>query len=109
MKTIYVNTEDYRSYSTTPDVIWDTIEVKVSNDFQGGGKTYNPLTKEWIDDPIPEIVPYIEPEPTAEELKQERSRLIQEATILKDIDPDEYGLLIEKIKTITEKIKSLDQ
>ncbi|WP_347003923.1 tail fiber assembly protein [Enterobacter roggenkampii] len=79
MKTIYVYAGDYRSWGTSPD-LWggNTLLVEVPDDFQGGGKTYNPETKEWADDVI---IP-----PTALEVaEQQRNQFISEAdTIMAD-------------------------
>ncbi|MBS7835134.1 hypothetical protein J7620_09250 [Wohlfahrtiimonas chitiniclastica] len=59
---IYVNKADMRSYSYTPNVVWETIVVEVPNGFVGGAKTYDLSTNTWIDDPAI-------PLPTKEELK----------------------------------------
>ncbi|OYQ75480.1 hypothetical protein [Wohlfahrtiimonas sp. G9077] len=59
---IYVNKADMRSYSYTPDVVWETIAVEVPNGFVGGAKTYDLSTNTWVDDPAI-------PLPTKEELK----------------------------------------
>lgn len=52
---IYVWKGDYRSYGFMSG-LWngDVIEVIVPENFSGGNKTYNPDTREWVDDPVPE-------------------------------------------------------
>ena len=52
---IYLWKGDYRSYGFDP-ANWDgdTLEVEVPDAFQAGNKTYNPKTKKWVDDAIPE-------------------------------------------------------
>ncbi|WP_431021977.1 tail fiber assembly protein [Erwinia rhapontici] len=52
---IYVSKGDYRSYGFSPE-LWggNTLEVEVPDNFSGGNKTYNPDTRGWVDDPVPE-------------------------------------------------------
>ncbi|PHM58244.1 hypothetical protein Xhom_01257 [Xenorhabdus hominickii] len=50
MKTIYVLTRDYRSYTIGIRPIEPHIDVNVPEDFSGGAKTYDPDTREWIPD-----------------------------------------------------------
>lgn len=52
---IYLNKADYRSFGSSA-ALWggDTLEVEVSDDFQGGAKTYDPDSQTWVDDlPLP--------------------------------------------------------
>lgn len=73
MKTIYVSTQDYRSYAAQEIDGWPTIPVQVPDDFSGGAKTYHPDTNTWVDDIIPQ--------PTQEELNTgKRDALIMQAT-----------------------------
>ena len=49
MKIIYVNQEDNRSWSTTPEAFEGlTYPVTVPGDFTGGAMTYNRITGEWV-------------------------------------------------------------
>lgn len=100
MKTIYLNKADMRSYSTSSNTVWDTIELQVPSDFEGGGKFYDLESKTWIDDVIPE--------PTIEEIKEsQRNSLIFESkqliAELKDAKEDlENGEMLEDEQTISE-------
>lgn len=62
---IYVNTENYRDWSNSADVVWDTIPVEVEVGFSAIGKYYDPVSKTWIDDVIPE--------PTKEEIEADKA------------------------------------
>lgn len=52
---IFVSKDDLRSFGFSPE-LWGgkTIKVEVKDDFQGGNKTYNPETQEWVTDPTPD-------------------------------------------------------
>lgn len=69
---IFVFTSDYRSFSSSPIEGVGSIEVEVSDDFQGGGKTFSPETRLWTDDtPAPRN--YVE------EAEAYRAQLIEQA------------------------------
>ncbi|MBN3247521.1 tail fiber assembly protein [Pectobacterium brasiliense] len=113
MKSIYVFTSDYRSFSSTEDVVGETILVQVPDDFVGGAKTYNAERNEWIDDS--------QHKPTQEDLifkaEVERLRLIENAkAVMSDwmidlqlgiIDEDEKRSLADWWKYI-KHLKTID-
>ncbi|PHM49827.1 hypothetical protein Xhom_05005 [Xenorhabdus hominickii] len=52
MKTIYVLTRDYRSYTIGIRPVEPHIDVDVPDNFSGGPETYHPDTQEWIPDEL---------------------------------------------------------
>lgn len=55
MKKIYLNKEDMRSYALSSDVAWETIELDVPDDFEGGDKYYDLVLQKWVDDGVQKI------------------------------------------------------
>lgn len=90
---IFVFTSDYRSFSYSQIENVDSIEVEVSEDFQGGGKTLNPKTGLWTDDkPAPRN--YVD------EAEAYRSQLIDQANAYINSNQwpsmQAYGMLSEE-------------
>lgn len=104
---IYVNVENYREYANTPDVIWKTIAVEVPDDFSGGA-TYDPKSKSWKKDKEIELSKSELDILKLEEVRNRRSRYIQEAIFMKDIDNEEYEKLRSLVIDMNNEIKLLE-
>lgn len=104
---IYVNTENYREYANTPEVIWETIPVEVPDDFVGGA-TYDPKTKTWSKDKEMKLSDTEVIIGKIDGLRNDRSRYIQEAVFMKDIDNEEYEKLKLIVIDMNNKIKDLE-